>query len=120
VKTRLLVIAGAVAIGTLGLAACGGDDDDSSSKSDGGSSGNAVTYDVKSLSYSDFSAKAGETIQIDNSSGAPHTFTADDGSFDTQVSGSGKTDVKAPTKAGTYKFHCNIHSSMKATLTVTS
>jgi plastocyanin len=120
VKTRVFVIAGAVVIGSLGLAACGGDDDDSSNKSNGGGSGNATVYDVKSLSYSDLSAPAGGTIEIDNTSGAPHTFTADDGQFDKQVSSDGKTDVKAPTKAGTYKFHCDIHSSMKATLTVTS
>jgi plastocyanin len=46
--------------------------------------------------------------------------TSDDGtSFDVKVAGSGTATFTAPSKAGTYAFHCNIHSSMKATLTVT-
>ena len=49
----------------------------------------------------------------------PHTVTSDDGtSFNMSVDGGVSTSFKAPTKPGTYKFHCNIHSQMHGTLTV--
>ena len=36
----------------------------------------------------------------------------------TSVDGGKTATITAPSKAGTYKFHCNIHSNMHATLTV--
>ena len=46
------------------------------------------------------------------------TVTADDGSFNISI-GPGKTATfTAPSAAGDYKFHCNIHSQMTGTLTV--
>jgi len=117
----------------LGLAACG-DDDDSSSDGSGGATettagdtettsggntgGQAVEYDVSQISYSDLSAPAGGTIDIVNSSGAAHTFTADDGAFDVDYGADDQATVDVPTEPGEYPFHCEIHSSMHATLTV--
>ena len=50
---------------------------------------------------------------------ATHTVTWDDGtSFDVSVDGGKTATITAPSKAGTYKFHCTIHSNMHATLTV--
>jgi plastocyanin len=123
VKMRVL-IAGAIAIGSLGLAACGGDDDDDSSSdtSDttaGTPSGDSVAYEVTDLAYTDVTAPGGATIEITNSSGSPHTFTADDDElFESDVPADGTAEVTAPDEAGDYGFHCEIHSSMKATLTV--
>lgn len=124
-RTRLL-IAGAVAIGSLGLVACGGDDDDSGGTSGGNtnttssSSGDSVAYDITGIAYTDLTAKAGETITITNDSGVAHTFDTDEeGVVEEDVAASGTTDIKAPDKAGDYPFHCDIHPSMKATLTVT-
>jgi hypothetical protein len=123
VKMRLL-IAGAVAIGSLGLAACGDDDDDGGKADDNGGggapSGDTVDYDITGIQYTDLSAPAGGTIKITNDSGVAHTFSADDESvFEDQIPADGSTDVKAPDEAGDYPFHCDIHPSMKATLTVT-
>jgi plastocyanin len=116
-----------VAVATLGLlaglAACGDDDDASS---DGGStdqasdgSGSAdATLEVDSIAYSDVTAPAGGTLEIDNTSGVNHTFTADDGSFDVAYDAGETVDVDVPSEPGDYPFHCEIHASMTATLTV--
>lgn len=116
-----------VAVATLGLlgglAACGDDDDASS---DGGStdqasdgSGSAdATLEVDSIAYSDVTAPAGGTLEIDNTSGVNHTFTADDGSFDVAYDAGETVDVDVPSEPGDYPFHCEIHASMMATLTV--
>lgn len=114
----------AFALGSVGLAACGGDDDDDTSGDDtteedsGGGGGDAVDYVVESIEYTDVTAPAGGTIEIDNQSGAPHTFTADDDSFDFEVVPDGGTTIDAPADPGEYPFHCEIHASMTATLTV--
>jgi plastocyanin len=64
-------------------------------------------------------AAAGSTIAITNDDSDEHSFTADDGSsFDTDIEGGESADVTAPSKPGTYTFHCKYHSSMKATLIV--
>jgi plastocyanin len=56
---------------------------------------------------------------IVDGSGDPTAVTSDDGkSFGLTVD-AGKTATFTAPAAGTYKFHCNIHSSMHDTLTVT-
>lgn len=116
------VLAAVIAIGSVGLVACGDDDDDDTTGGDntdqGSDGGGAVDYTISSIEYSDLTAPAGATIDITNDSGAPHTFTADDDSFDTDVDSGGTASVTAPSDPGDYAFHCNIHASMKATLTV--
>jgi plastocyanin len=139
--TRKLLALGMVGGLALALAACGDDDDDSASSGgsttteneaneygDNGSSttaaesgggGGDATLEISSIQYSDVSAPAGGTLEIDNSSGAPHTFTSDDDSFDSvDVASDGATDAQVPSEPGTYPFHCEIHPSMQATLTV--
>jgi len=65
------------------------------------------------------SVKAGATVNIKNDDGFTHTVTSDDGtSFNVSVDGDKSATITAPSKAGSYKFHCNIHSNMHATLTV--
>lgn len=117
------VAVGLAALGLLtGLVACGDDD----SSSDGGSadqpsngSGSAdATLEVDSIAYSDVTAPAGGTLEIDNTSGVAHTFTADDGSFDVSYGADETVDVDVPSEPGDYPFHCKIHASMTATLTV--
>jgi plastocyanin len=113
----------ALALGLFaGAAACG--DDDASSDggssdqtSDGGGAADA-TLEVDSIAYSDVTAPAGGTLEIDNTSGVAHTFTADDGSFDVSYGSDETVDVDMPTEPGDYPFHCKIHASMTATLTV--
>jgi plastocyanin len=105
----------------LALAGCGDDDsDDSDAGTEGGNgaTGDAVAYEVTDISYTDVTAPAGGTIEISNTSGAPHTFTADDDSFDVEYGADGTATVDVPADPGEYSFHCEVHPSMQATLTV--
>ncbi|HEY0521648.1 MAG TPA: cupredoxin domain-containing protein [Ilumatobacteraceae bacterium] len=64
--------------------------------------------------------KAGATVTVKNADGETHTLAADDSSFDTgSITAKSAATFVAPS-AGTYKFHCNIHSDMHGSLTVTS
>lgn len=65
--------------------------------------------------------KAGTKITVKNSDGVEHTVTADDGnSFNVSAAPGGITTFTAPSKPGTYKFHCSLHPQMHGTLTVTA
>jgi hypothetical protein len=55
-------------------------------------------------------------ITFDNTDGATHTATADDGSFDTGPIAAGEKREISVAKAGSY--HCAIHTSMTATIGV--
>lgn len=50
--------------------------------------------------------------------GNQHSVSADDRSFESCLRGSGSSFTTMFTKAGTYAYHCSIHSSMKGTVTV--
>ena len=67
--------------------------------------------------------KVGTKVTWTNMTQAPHTVTSDDGkSFDSGISNpiaaSGGTYSFTFTKAGTFPYHCQIHTSMKATIIV--
>jgi plastocyanin len=53
---------------------------------------------------------------VTNSDSTNHSMTANDGSFDTGVFSSGSKTIQLP-KAGTFMFHCRIHSFMTGTVT---
>jgi plastocyanin len=63
---------------------------------------------------------AGAQVTVTNMDSAEHTVTADDGSaFDVDVKGGGGTATfPAPSKPGTYAYHCTFHPGMHGTLTV--
>ena len=50
---------------------------------------------------------------------APHTVTADNGSFDSNIQMQGAEFKHTFTTPGTFAYHCNIHPDMKGTVTVT-
>jgi plastocyanin len=119
-RARRLLAASLAVFLVTAVTACGDDDDD------GGNAGSEqqapdadATLDVTGISYSDVSAPAGGTLAIVNSSGAGHTFTSDDeGDFDVSYGADDTVTVDVPAEPGEYPFHCEIHPSMKATLTV--
>ncbi len=63
-------------------------------------------------------AKVGQVIAFTNGDSAPHTATLDDGSCSTGSISPNASDGLVFTVAGTYAFHCKIHSSMHGTITV--
>jgi plastocyanin len=60
----------------------------------------------------------GDTVTWTNSDSTAHTATADDGSFDTGTIGANGTGSATFATAGTFAYHCAIHSSMTGTITV--
>lgn len=61
----------------------------------------------------------GDPLLVVNEDGVPHTWTADDGGFDSGTIGSGETFEYAFEEAGEYSFFCEIHPGMTGTITVT-
>ena len=67
------------------------------------------------------SVTSGVTVAVQNADSVQHTLTSDAAAFDTGTMAGGQSDsFVAPAEPGTYAYHCNIHPSMKGTLTVTA
>jgi plastocyanin len=64
-------------------------------------------------------ATAGGKVMVMNEDAETHTLTSDDGtSFEVTVQPGGSVTFTAPSKRGTYAFHCSLHSSMHGQLVV--
>jgi plastocyanin len=61
----------------------------------------------------------GSTVTWTNRDGAPHTVTADDGSWGSGTLRQGGTYSQVFTSPGSYSYYCAIHPSMKGTVVVT-
>jgi plastocyanin len=132
---------------SLGLAACGDSGSDSTSEAEpavteqesGGSesaaeqpestesepapSGEAAKsekVDVVEFTYQPdpVVVQAGGKVIWQNQDAAPHTATADDGSFDTGTIEKGKTGSETFKEAGTFTYFCEIHPTMHGTVEV--
>ena len=79
-----------------------------------------VAVAIKGFAFGsgDIQAKVGQIVTFTNNDSAPHTATLDDGSCSTGTISAGSSDGLMFTAAGTYPFHCKIHSSMHGTITV--
>ena len=78
----------------------------------------AVAIAGFAFSPKDVTVTVGDTITWTNSDATAHTATADDGSFDTGTIGSNGTGTATFSTAGSFPYHCKIHSSMTGTITV--
>jgi plastocyanin len=88
-----------------------------SSSSDAGSSASTVT--IKDFAFTTpASVSAGAKVTVDNKDGTDHTVTSDDGKAFDDPAGPGTSTFTAPSKPGSYPFHCSIHPSMHGTLVV--
>jgi plastocyanin len=86
--------------------------------SGGGGGGNAVTIENFAFGPATLEVPVGTSVTWTNQDSASHTATADDGSFDSKSLGTGQTFSQTFSAAGTFAYHCSIHSSMKGTVTV--
>ena len=129
-KLRALLIPALVAL-ALAFAACGSDD-----SSDG--SGAATAGSTESESAPSGEAARSEKVEIvefayqpdpvvvavggkviwQNEDSAPHTATADDGSFDTGTLDKGKLKSETFKEAGTFPYFCEIHPTMHGSVEV--
>jgi plastocyanin len=65
------------------------------------------------------SVSPGATVSVMNMDGEAHTVTADSGNaFDAKANPGTVVSFKAPTKPGSYPFHCDYHANMHGVLIV--
>jgi plastocyanin len=132
------LLAAALVVLSLGLVACGGSGSDSSSteaestpagqegetsESEPAPSGKAAKAEkvqIVEFSYEPepVVVQVGGKVTWQNEDTAPHTATADDGSFDTGTIERGKLGSATFKEAGTFTYHCEIHPTMHGTVEV--
>lgn len=102
--------------GGVGQAAAAAPSAAASAAAAGGDSAQIANF---AFSPATLTVKVGTTVTWTNTDTAAHTVTADDGSFNSSRLATGATFQQAFATAGTFTYHCAIHSSMKGTVTVT-
>jgi plastocyanin len=138
------LLAPALVLLALGLAACGGDDETSSDteatttvteetsggaaaeKEPGGDAAagagleRSAKVEIVDFAYDPdpVQVATGGKVIWQNEDAAPHTATADDGSFDTGTLEEGKLKSESFKRAGTYTYFCEIHPTMKGSVEV--
>ncbi|MGH2548381.1 MAG: cupredoxin domain-containing protein, partial [Thermomicrobiales bacterium] len=82
--------------------------------------GEAVTATIEGFAFNpgNIEVAAGTTVTWTNNDSAAHTVTADDGSFQSGRLEQGQTFSYTFETAGTFAYHCEYHSGMTATVTV--
>jgi plastocyanin len=135
-KTRIAAPLVLVSL-ALALAACGDDNAETNTDSsaeatatapppDGNAaapSGEAVRsakVEIVDFAYDPDPAtiQAGGKVIWINRDSAPHTATADDGSFDTGTLEEGKLKSESFKQPGTFTYFCEVHPSMRGTVEV--
>jgi plastocyanin len=81
-------------------------------------SSTSVTMGDYFFSAASVTIHVGDTVTWHNSGQAPHTATADNGSFDTGTVNSGGSASHTFSSAGTFSYICTIHPNMKGTIRV--
>lgn len=107
----------------LTLTACGGGDDASSAaeavSTAPATGGAAIT--IAGFAFSGATEVAvGTTVTVTNDDSATHTWTSEDGTFDSGSIAPGESFEFTFDTAGTFAYHCNFHASMQGTITVTA
>ena len=141
---RISFLCAAIGLGALGLAGCGGDDGEDSGASgatestaeateppdDSAAGGNAPApsgdavrsgkVEIVDFAYDPDPVKIEEGGKViwQNEDSAPHTATAEDGSFDTGTLEEGKLKSETFKQAGSYEYICSIHPDMHGTVEV--
>ncbi|MBA3865079.1 MAG: cupredoxin family copper-binding protein [Solirubrobacterales bacterium] len=134
-KTKALLAPALIAL-SIAFAACGGGSGNSSTES--GSAGPSTSDSSGSETAPSGAAGRSEKVEIVeftygpdpvivqvggkvtwlNQDAAPHTATADDGSFNTGILANGKLKSATFKQAGTYTYFCEVHPTMHGTVEV--
>ena len=112
----------AFAAATALLAGCGGDDTTGKADTDAPPAAASSTIEIADFVFDPdpVTVKAGATITVKNTDKAPHTVTQEGAkpSFDSGTVLGGKSGSVAFSKAGTYRYFCQFHPTMKGTVVV--
>jgi plastocyanin len=136
---RIVLTAAIAALALVPLSGCGDDDDDSgggattggapatsagsaapgtTAGGGGGGGGSGASIDITEFAFpAETQVAAGQPLSVTNDTGAAHTVTADDDSFNQEV-GPGETIELVVSEPGSYPYHCNFHSNMTGVLEV--
>lgn len=127
------LLAAAMVALSLGLVACGGSGSDSTSseaetttdstESETAPSGRAAKSEKVQIVEFTYEpdpvvVQAGGKVIWQNEDTAPHTATADDGSFDTGIVEKGKLGSATFKEPGTFTYFCEVHPTMHGTVEV--
>ncbi len=124
---RFIAIAGIILFIALSGCAQQTQQPPQSGNNDGTQTGNGETgakiieVTIKDFAYSpsQLAVNAGDTVKWTNLDSAPHTVTSDSGSeLDSDQLNKGQSFSHTFAVAGTYDYHCAVHPSMKASVTV--
>ncbi len=136
-KAKALLLVSMLVL-VLGLAACGGSGDSTSAESTPSEAGEETNATSESEPAPSGKARKAEKVKIveftyepnpvvvqvggkvtwQNEDTAPHTATADDGSFNTGTIEKGKIASETFKTPGTYTYFCEIHPTMHGTVEV--
>jgi plastocyanin len=138
-SSKPLLLAALVVL-SLGLAACGGGGSDSSTDAEtaappaseesgettesepapSGEASKSEKVQIVEFTYEPdpVVVQTGGKVIWQNEDTAPHTSTADDGSFDTGTIEKGKIGSATFKEAGTFTYFCEIHPTMHGTVEV--
>ena len=110
----------------VALAACSGSSGSAAptsatSQAPAAPAGGATAVTIKDFAFSPASNSVpiGSKVTWTNSDTTAHTVTFDDGSADSGNLAPGSTFDQTFATAGTFAYHCTIHSQMHGTVTVT-
>lgn len=129
VKARWVRLVAGLFVLALLVAACSSDDGGGSTAATGGGStgataetggtGGGTTVTIEGFAFQpDTITVSGPTdVTITNKDSSPHSFTADDGSFDVKID-PGATQTVSVDVSKTTPFHCTFHPQMTGTVEV--
>jgi plastocyanin len=104
-----------------GLYGSDGDTSPPATEAPGDAAAGAAEIVISDFAFSaDITVPVGTTVVVRNDDSAGHTWTADDGAFDSGFIDGGGTFEFTFTEAGTFAFHCEVHPAMTGTITVTA
>jgi plastocyanin len=85
-----------------------------------GAQGQTMTVSIEDFFFSpaNMTVAPGTTVTWVNNGQAPHTSTADDGTWDSGTLQPGESFSFTFDQAGTYTYHCSIHPNMTGTIKV--
>lgn len=87
---------------------------------DAGGDADGTTITIADFAFGGVTEVAvGDTVVVTNTDGAPHTWTAEDGAFDSGAIGTDESFEFTFTEPGTFSYRCNFHPSMTGQITVT-
>jgi len=102
------------------VAGCGGSDGGGQDATPAEEPAATTSIKIEDFAFSPTLAtvERGATVTVTNADGVTHTLTADDGSFDTGDLAAGSKTITLD-EAGTFAYHCAIHTYMKGMIEVT-